>query len=319
MASQLAIEITLESAQACMFIAADSGARPSTSPGPSYTLSEVNLIPEILEFDASYDALFLKGLQEGGVPIKFSSWHTFTYSTAGAANVNLQVAERSRSVKAIFAVQRRAPATFWTDSGALLFATTVQGGGVAVATHVTLQTFQFRIGGRYFPAAPVQCSDTIGSTIPNGGAEAWIELQKAMNMVGDYRLSSSVNVTRWALSPSNELSNTVYGTSYPETDYTHSLTYWNDGTPRVFQVTAPSITAGNSFASPVGSACFAMSTDLETSNGIEISGLNAEEQSDIALLATYSSAQEQAFNIEVYCYYDSLMILRENNVVEIFQ
>jgi len=50
-------------------------------------------------------------------------------------------------VKAIFAVQRRAPATFWTDSGALLFATNSIG-GVASPTHVTLQTFQFRIGGR---------------------------------------------------------------------------------------------------------------------------------------------------------------------------
>jgi len=47
------------------------------------------------------DAMFIKGLENGGVPIKFSSWHTFIFSTAGAANVNLQVQERSRSVKAV--------------------------------------------------------------------------------------------------------------------------------------------------------------------------------------------------------------------------
>jgi len=138
-------------------------------------------------------------------------------------------------------------------------------------------------------------------------------------MVGDYRLSSSVNTTRWAISPSNETTNSQYGTTYPELDYTHGYIYWNDGTPRNYQVTSPSATAGNSFAGNGASACFAMSTDLETSNGIEISGLNAEEQSDIALLATYSGPQENAFVIDVYCYYDSLMILRENNVVEIFQ
>lgn len=48
MASQLAIEITLENAAACI-IAQAGGA---TGASPSYILSNVNLIPEILEFDA---------------------------------------------------------------------------------------------------------------------------------------------------------------------------------------------------------------------------------------------------------------------------
>jgi hypothetical protein len=38
------------------------------------------------------------------------------------------------------------------------------------------------------------------------------------------------------------------------------------------------IPKGNAFAGNTGSANFAMSIDLETSNGVEISGLNAEEQ-----------------------------------------
>lgn len=63
MASQLAIEITLETAAGCI-IAKAGGA---TGNPPTYTVSNVNLIPEILEFDASYDAMFLKGLVEGGV------------------------------------------------------------------------------------------------------------------------------------------------------------------------------------------------------------------------------------------------------------
>lgn len=48
MASQLAIEITLESPAACM-IAKAGGA---TGSAPTYGVSNVNLIPEILEFDA---------------------------------------------------------------------------------------------------------------------------------------------------------------------------------------------------------------------------------------------------------------------------
>ena len=68
MASQLAIEITLETAAGC--IIAKAGGASGTP--PTYSVSNVNLIPEILEFDSSYDAMFLKGLQEGGVPIKVS-------------------------------------------------------------------------------------------------------------------------------------------------------------------------------------------------------------------------------------------------------
>ncbi len=72
MASQLAIEISLEQPQAC--ILSTVGASYTTYI-PSYGVGNVNLIPEILEFDASYDAMFIRGLQEGGVPIKFSSWY----------------------------------------------------------------------------------------------------------------------------------------------------------------------------------------------------------------------------------------------------
>jgi hypothetical protein len=81
------------------------------------------------------------------------------------------VQERSRSVKALFAVQRRNPQDIRTDSHALLFDSStydsVKGN--------SLQNFQFRIGGRYFPAAPVQTSNVVGSNIPNGGAEAFLE------------------------------------------------------------------------------------------------------------------------------------------------
>jgi hypothetical protein len=62
MASQLAIEITLEQAAGCIYA-------PTAGSGtaPTYQINNVNLIPEILQFDASYDAMFLKGLREGGV------------------------------------------------------------------------------------------------------------------------------------------------------------------------------------------------------------------------------------------------------------
>ena len=67
MASQLAIEITLEQSQACLFasdVTKGGGVGMTT---PTYGVGNVILLPEILEFDPSYDAIFLKGLQEGGV------------------------------------------------------------------------------------------------------------------------------------------------------------------------------------------------------------------------------------------------------------
>lgn len=318
MASQLAIELTLENPAACIF-----SWNQDTTPGnpPTYGVSNVNLIPEILEFDASYDALFLQGLRDGGVPIKFASWHTFIFGTGGSANLNLQIQERSRSVKALFAIQRRNPVTFGTDSHAAIFCSNLSDTNV----QNTLQSFQFRIGGRYFPGQPVQCSTTTGSALGNGAAEAFIELQKSLNTIGDSRLSTPTNVLRWGLMPASTLVPVPAGSiptnsPYSEFDYAVTLASWTDGAtgqPTLIAVSNPSSTAGNIFCTPVGSACFAISTDLETSNGVEISGLNAEEQSDISLLVNYAQPQSLNFVIEVYSYFDAMIILRENNVLEL--
>lgn len=155
MASQLAIEITLENAAACMYYQPSSLAiQPSSglmttfgvasSVLPSYIVSNVNLIPEILEFDASYDEAFLKGLQTGGVPIKFCTWNNYRFSNNGVSSINLQIQERSRSVKAIFCMQRRDPPAFSSDSGASFFNTSTAG----AACPSTFQEYQYRIGGR---------------------------------------------------------------------------------------------------------------------------------------------------------------------------
>jgi hypothetical protein len=291
MASQLAIEITLETPGACIVHKFDG----TNTTAPSYTVTNVNLIPEILEFDASYDAMFLMGLQQGGVPIKFSSWHTYIFSTGGSSRLNLQIQERSRSVKALFAVQRRTPATFTTDSGALHFVTQQGIGaanGASAPSPASLQDYQFRIGGRYYPAAPVQCSINAGSGVPNGAAEALTELQKALNQLGDYRLSTGVNSKTWGIGLCYNGQSTgsavrgCYDYPYSEHDFTTSLISTANGVALMSGVTSynnTTVTAlapagGNAFAGNTGSANFGMAIDLETSNGVEISGLNAEEQ-----------------------------------------
>lgn len=254
MASQLAIEITLEQAANCMFVVAATGAAI-----PSYGIGNVNLIPEILQFDASYDSMFLAGLRDGGVPLKFSSWHTFIFSSQSASTLQLLVQERSRSVKALFMVQRKAQPAFVDDNGATFYETSSAGG--------SLQTYQYRVGGRYFPAAPVQCSSTTGSAVSNGGCEAYVELTKALNIVGDYRLSSGVHTDRWAVVTQSGV--------LPNKDFSYSITAPNalGYCPYLYQESST-----NSYSGNTGSACFTCAVNLETSNGVEISGLNAEEQ-----------------------------------------
>lgn len=321
MASQLAIEITLEQAQNCIYI--QNAGTGTQGFAPSYWVTEVNLIPEVLEFDGSYDDMFLQGLTQGGVPIKFSSWHTFLFSSASAANVNLQIQERSRSVKALFAVQRRSQPNYYVDSGATFFDTAIDGLS-------TLQNYQFRVGSRFFPASPVQVSSSVGSAISGGGAEAYIELQKSLNIIGDYRLSTPLNTTRWAIQN--------FGGILQEFDFKYSFkTFSAFGLSDLKVTSLNSITAtnDNAFSGDFGSQCFAMSTSLETSNGTEISGLNAEEQSDIALIAYWKLPQrtgkthtinngteiggDTTSALEVYTYYDAMIVLRENNVLELIQ
>lgn len=256
--------------------------------------------------------MFLKGLREGGVPIKFSSWHTYVFSTGGASSANLLIQERSRSVKAIFTIQRRSPADLMHDSGTMHFETSQIAPSAAAAS--TLVSYQYRIGGRYFPASPVQC----GVLSSNSAAEAYIELAKALNMVGDYRLSTATNSMRWGV-PST--GSTLSGRVPAESDYvfTSCGTGVAQGVPlsSITQQYNPVFQTG--YCGNMGSQCFAMATSLETSNGVEISGLNAEEQSDISLIAVYTAAQQPSFAFESYVYYDAMIVLRENNVLELIQ
>lgn len=311
MASQLAIEITLEQSQFCLF--ADTTATTGTTGAgvgvttPTYGVGNVTLLPEILEFDPSYDAIFLKGLQEGGVPIKFSTWNTYIFSTAAQSNVNLNISERQRSVKALFVVQKRSQPTIAGDNGATFFDTNSTGLS-------SLQQYQFRIGGRYFPGQPVQCSSQIGSAVNNGGTEAWLELCKALKIVGDYRLSTPANITRWAVQA------TTAGV-LSEWDFNKTILYTSSttGCPVYLATTTgfpASVTNGSS--GTTGSSCFAMAINLETSNGVDISGLNAEEQSDISFMATWKLNQLTT-NLEVYSFVDSMLVLRENNLIELIK
>ena len=309
MASQVAIEMTLENPQACIFM-------PFPTTGiqtpPTYYVANLNLIPEIIEFDDTYDEQFLAGLQSGGVPIKFATWNYYQFSTQASSNLQLQINERSRSVKGIYVVQRRAPAAFQYDSHACFFDTTA---AYSQSGASTMQSYQYRIGGRYFPGSPVQTSSP-GVPYCNGGAEAYVELEKFLNIVGRYDITSNIIPQNWAV-PSLQTNYNGGSTTgfFPEYDYAYVIAGFSpSGIPNYIACENSSFGAGMT-----PSCMFAAAINFETSNGIEISGLNAEEQSDISCNIIWSSAQTQGFIIEAYTYVDRMIVLRPNNYLDLIQ
>ncbi len=190
MAAQLAIEITLAKEEDCVLV----GGNTITDSTLTYQWSNVNFIAEMLEFDSAYDESFYMGLQSGGVPIKFDTFHYHSFSLNGAYNV-IQIHERARSVKAAYAVIRDTNVlTTAYDSDKFFFnlkeSWTPTTGLPANPGLGQIQQFQWRLGGRYYPSQPVR-------TI-YGAAEALIELQKALDTLGDYTRSSSLVPRRWS-------------------------------------------------------------------------------------------------------------------------
>jgi len=308
MAAQLAIEITLAPVQDCLY---QSVGYETNTVAPSYSVGNIALIPEMIDFDDSYDEQFLKGLESAGIPLKFSSWHYFQFTTQGSSYVQYQISERSRSVKGLFAVQRRNPSSLTTDSHACFYDSNPATGVTDRGS--TMQEYQVRIGGRYFPASPVQCSANVGNTVSNGGAEAYFELEKFLNIVGEYRLPSSATPLNWAVPAIVS----KYGINLlSEHDFSYdTLGYNTYGIPDYHKVE----TTNCSFVGNTPSSMFCTAINFETSNGVEISGLNAEEQSDISLNIRWSNNQASGFSVEVFTHVDLMWVLRPNNYIDLIQ
>ncbi|KAI8995093.1 hypothetical protein BC832DRAFT_608452 [Gaertneriomyces semiglobifer] len=301
MASQLAIEIELAPyAEACC----DEGGLDDTA-NRSYTVHNLNLLLELLEFDGSYDQAFLEGLRGDGVPIKFASWNTHINTPTGADRVTINIPERSRSIKALFNVlvprpQASTALKMAFDSQAMLTSCHTSdnlpdGSGVYIGWPTE---FQWRIGGKYHPAQAVQCASMTDagndngwrSARSNGGAEAYFEFAKALNIVSDYRLSTPINSNRWLRGDGVSLALDWQGANAVTLGSDVGVRWGDDG-PSAFVIAA----------------------STETSDGSEISGLNGEEQNDISLMITYSHPQDGKAAWYTFTYYDALLVLRSND------
>lgn len=275
MASQLAFEIEWNSA-----------ARAFQSPvSIDYSIINVNYICEMLEFDSTYDSAFYMGLQSTGVPIKYSSWHYHQFNWTGSSMV-AQIQERARSVKSVLAVTRRPQASFYVDNDRFYHAigekylpqtstpandyATQRNLRLSYAGAASISQFQFRVGGRYYPAQPVNCS--------GGAAEAMSELMKVMNYLADYTRAVSIDNYAWS--------------SY----------FWGGGDK------------------------FVVAGLFENSDAFpgQISGMNAEEQSDIQLSIQTEAGRmypdepvDVTKQLCVFVNYDSIMVVRDKNLVDL--
>ena len=133
-----------------------------------------------------------------------------------------------------------------------------------------------------------------------------------MNIVGDSRLKTNTTSLNWAVPALINQSINIL----PEYDYTYAHAGFSAaGIPAYIISESPF----SCFVGNTPSSMFACSINFETSNGIEISGLNAEEQSDISFNVMWSASQSNGFSIECFTYVDVMWVLRPNNYLDLIQ
>ena len=199
MASQLALELTIanEGDALVMFGGSKNGTRNVDSTVPTYTIEEVRFIAELVEFDSAFDASFYGALTTMGIPLKFGSWHYHTFPITGTQSV-FQIHERSRSVKSAYAVvvtnkdgnhlidRNRFYHDLNLDPSSSTGAVTWDANGAAAP----IEEFWWRVGGRYYPSQPIRCM--------YGSSEAFIEVSKCLDNLGDYTRGSQISAQRWS-------------------------------------------------------------------------------------------------------------------------
>lgn len=159
-----------------------SAARTETSiENKTYTIDQVNYMAEMLEFDETFYQAFEMSLAQG-VTIPYTTFTNHTFAHTGTS-ADIQVAERVRSAKSLFAVQRRNKDLAYAAYPKFLFS---QNG---------LTEFQVKIGTQYFPMQPVKV-DQSGYNDPYSGTRLQ-ELIKCISTMGDTSHAMTANVANY--------------------------------------------------------------------------------------------------------------------------
>ncbi len=293
MSSQLQIEFTLADAVDCQQFIIGTGGSPSI---PTTSVTEVGLpeiIAELLEFDAEFDRAVFQGLGRG-LAIPFQSWHLTSYNVAPSLSYQLNIQESSRSVRYALAAitddNNRIlgrDAHLFVDSLRNDYATLTTAallpaqGNVRGFSNTALESFQWRLGGVYYPSQPVPCyggttsnnnpAQSIDTNYADPPVEAYNEVMKIFDNQHDKRIGmSSQGFASYASRRD--------GGGYQET------------------------------------GGFVMGCDFMTDRGDVVGGINAEEQNDMMLLLKFvGTTSADAKVVRVAVCYDNIMILGESN------
>lgn len=176
--SGLVLELYLSPATTAFYSLGDAGTNPSLV--SSYKVNNIEYVARCVDFDESFNRTFMDILRSNGeLQFHGTSFHNFVYTTAWQTGYqNVPIAERARSLKAIFAVQRIQSSTsnLYHDS----LATRERAGTVS---------YVFNIGGMRYPSAPIKLTQASYG----GAAEALIELQKAFGVLTDTQFAGRMD------------------------------------------------------------------------------------------------------------------------------
>lgn len=187
----------------------------STSTASTYEITEVSYIAEIVEFDSVFDSGFYLAMRNMGIPIKFTSWHNQTRILNGSQDH--AVHERARSLKNAMVIVADDTATMTKDRNLMYYdagdTTSAAGAGAS-----PMVSYQWRVGGRYLPAQPVDCT---GKAV-----EAYLELAKTLNTYGSAEFSSAIRPKNWTTTRFAEFADDgksfIMATEFENTDVTPS-------------------------------------------------------------------------------------------------
>lgn len=133
----------------------------------TYTISQINFVAEILEFDDSFYQAFEASLSQG-ITIPYITYTNHVYSLAGMDG-DIQIAERVRSARSLLAVCRLNGDLSHAPYPKFMF------------VRNNLQQFQVKIGTQYFPMHPI----SVLTTDDQYAGERLVELQKVIASMAD--------------------------------------------------------------------------------------------------------------------------------------
>ena len=303
MASQLSIELEIAEAVDCAICVLGVGdvvgppAKPDVPTSLTVQVGRPELVSELLEFDSDFDQAIFKAMGTG-LPIYFQSWHVTTQNITPNLTVQLNIQESARSVRyALCGIIDDANRTLRRDAhsfiggldGSQTDAIANDQGLTSVTQRTSVESYQWRLGGTYYPSQPVACSEgtvqNVGSVDANYAdppVEAYAELMKVFgNLFGD------------------------------------DGTFFGDQRSSFFSEIRKG--GGTDGTAKYSTNAFLMAGNFMSDRGDVISGINAEEQNDLQLILKFvGTTGGTAKTAKIVTCFDNLIILgQSNNMVHV--